>query len=265
MDRHDASALLVMTHEFRIANIAVLNTRPNKDFRFLLPTLDQCLQGNGNDRALNCSSRSQHHRVAYCAISERWLSLIAYRKYLPINPDFNVVRWSEAKVLNLHEKCVLLNLFICSTWYVYNMRDTHEPVSEHIGSQLLVGRFAHMVDRVFSGGRGADSSASRVLHLGDSTTHIVRLFSEGYQLKEENTKLDNADKNQITRVFNHFPIIRSLEFCAGLLLFGVGLLFCGGYNIYRERPLRGAALICLGSVFSFGGFMWWDIVWRFAP
>ncbi len=95
--------------------------------------------------------------------------------------------------------------------------------------------------------------------------HVAGLHREGYQLKDEDTKLDDTYKNKISSIFNQFPLIRSLKYCIGLLLFGICLLFCGGYNIYRERLFSGAALICLGSALGLSSFLWWNIIWRFMP
>jgi hypothetical protein len=84
------------------------------------------------------------------------------------------------------------------------------------------------------------------LHLNDGATHIAGLRGKGYQLENENTKLDNADKDLIPGIFDKFPIIRSQFFRLYVLLFGLGLLFCGGYDIYRERFILGSAMIACG-------------------
>jgi hypothetical protein len=61
--------------------------------------------------------------------------------------------------------------------------------------------------------------------------------------------------HQIESISNYLMIISSLQFCLPFFLFGICLLFFGGYNIYCDRLALGFALVGLGTLIGLSSFV----------
>lgn len=243
----DTCALLVMVDDTRVENVSIFDARPNIDFCLLLPFLNHCLQWNPNESTFKRCVRTQNNSHAPRTAQEAWLPVFIHRECALANHITNICGGGIPDIFPYDKDKILFDSAIPSAYYDL------KALTENERAQLSFGGVAHMAECVLSGVRGADSSASGALHLSDGTAHKNGLRNEGDQLKDENTKLYNTDKNLIPSIFDQFPIIRHRFFRLYVLLFGIGLLFCGGYNIYRERLVSGAALIACGYLLGLLG------------
>ena len=109
--------------------------------------------------------------------------------------------------------------------------------------------------RFLCGSCGTNRSMGSSPCFNYSAAHEDSLCNEGRQLQQKDTERNYADNNLVRRILNKFVVVRRLDLRLYLLFFGFGLLFGGGYNIYRERFFWGAALIGIGSLFGFSSLV----------
>jgi len=123
-----------------------------------------------------------------------------------------------------------------------------------------LGGFFGSIGGFLSSSSGTDRGVSCAPHFDYGTAHITSLKTEREQLQKEDEKSDYANENLIARISNEFFIGRSLESRLCILLLGIGLLFGGGYNIYRERFVWGTALFGGGALLGFWSLISWGML-----
>lgn len=101
----------------------------------------------------------------------------------------------------------------------------------------------------------SDHRFSRETHFTDAAANVTSLRNEGGELKNKNGKSNDANNDQITRVLDQIVIVGGFgsffNLRLSILFLSFGLLFGGGYNIYRERLILGSSLFGLGSLLGF--------------
>jgi hypothetical protein len=146
---------------------------------------------------------------------------------------------------------VVLAKFVQAIGYI-DADDAGINVSALDNGQSIGGFFGY-ISGPLSGPSGADGGASGKPHLRSGSPHVASLHDEGYQLKEKDKKGYDADRYLIASVFDNLFIVRNLKSRLCGLFVGLGLLFGGGYNIYRERLVWGSALFASGALLGFWG------------